>query len=78
MVKSLASLSEKPLDEARRTGALDQLDLETSDREVGPGELASFAVSSLLRLVRSHREVLAKKIARPIDRTYGDRDVVDA
>src|SRR5262249_39792775 len=73
-----AAPGQKPIDEAPRAGALDELDLEMSDREVGPGELRPLAVSSLLRLVRFCRKVLEKEIECPIDRADGDRDVVDA
>ena len=78
MMKSLTTLGEEPLDEARGASALDELDLEAPDREVRPGEFRPLAVSDPLRLVQPSRKILEEEVERLIDRADGDRYVVDA
>src|SRR5438093_9175538 len=78
MVKPFAPVVEKPLDEAAGPGALDQLDLEVADREVRPAELGGRAVAVLLRLVGSCGKVLEEEVERAVDRSDGNRHVIDA
>jgi hypothetical protein len=54
VVEALAAPADEPLDEASRAGALDELDLEVADREVGPAKFGRVAVAaSLPRLSRA-------------------------
>jgi len=78
MVKAFAAIGEETIDEAPRPRALDELDLEVADGEVGPEEFRRIPIAFFPGAIQSRGKMLEEKGERLIDRTYGDRHVVDA
>ena len=78
MMEALAAAGEEALDEAPRPRALDQLDLEIADGEVGPEKLWRVPVAYFPWTIQARRKVLEEEGERPIDRAHRDRDVIDA
>src|SRR5262249_7487727 len=76
VVEPLAPAGEEAFNEAPGTRALDQLELEVADEEVGPGELAIVARPRLDP--HADRQGAPEEVERRRDRGNGDRDVIDA